>query len=140
MSLVQTVKKFVPSSIKRPFQNKYRSELGFWQARFAEDNGTFENSHYEKILLAMAEQPNSNFLSGKIVADFGCGPRGSLAWAKPAAMRIGIDVLSDMYVDEFPGLVDLHGMTYLKSTEKVIPLPSNFVDCMFTLNAIDPCR
>ncbi len=28
-------------------------------------------------------------------------------------------------------------MVYLKSTEKVIPLPSDFVDIMFTLNAID---
>ena len=31
----------------------------------------------------------------------------------------------------------LHGMIYVKSTEKVIPLPSDFVDTMFTLNAID---
>jgi SAM-dependent methyltransferase len=28
-------------------------------------------------------------------------------------------------------------MVYVKSTEKVIPLPSDFVDVLFTLNAID---
>ena len=28
-------------------------------------------------------------------------------------------------------------MIYLKSTEQTIPLPTNFVDIMFTLNAID---
>ena len=28
-------------------------------------------------------------------------------------------------------------MIYLKSTEKIIPLPSDFVDVLFTLNAID---
>ena len=28
-------------------------------------------------------------------------------------------------------------MIYLKSTEKVIPLPSDFVDIMFSLNALD---
>jgi len=28
-------------------------------------------------------------------------------------------------------------MIYLKSTEKVIPLPSEFVDIIFTVNAID---
>ena len=28
-------------------------------------------------------------------------------------------------------------MIYLKSTEKAIPLPSNFIDIMFTMNAID---
>ena len=28
-------------------------------------------------------------------------------------------------------------MVYLKCTEKVIPLPSDFVDVMFTLNALD---
>ncbi len=30
-----------------------------------------------------------------------------------------------------------HGMIYVKSTEKVIPIPSDFVDVMFTMNAID---
>jgi len=85
----------------------------------------------------MAEEPDGGFLSGKIVADFGCGPRGSLAWADSASQRIGIDVLADFYADRFKSDIISHGMIYVKSTEKVIPLPSGFVDVLFTLNAID---
>lgn len=88
-------------------------------------------------MLAMAEESNDNFLKGKIIADFGCGPRGSLVWAGSALLRIGIDVLADRYADEFTENITSHGMIYLKSTENVIPLPSDFVDIMFTLNAMD---
>jgi len=106
-------------------------------SRLKIDNGIFKNSHYKRFMLAMAQEPNDEFLKGKVVADFGCGPRGSLVWASSAFLRIGIDVLADRYADEFTENIISHGMIYLKSTEKVIPLPSNFVDVMFTLNAID---
>ena len=92
---------------------------------------------YEPIMLAIAEEENDDFLSGKIVADFGCGPRGSLSWAKSALTRIGIDVLVDRYADSFADVIKTHDMIYVKSTEKVIPIPSDFVDVMFTMNAID---
>lgn len=88
-------------------------------------------------MLAMAEEISDEFVQGKIDADFGCGLRGSLAWATLAQLRIGIDVLADRYADEFSDNIISHGMVYLKSTERVIPLPSNFVDIMFKLNAID---
>ena len=49
-----------------------------------------------------------------------------------------IDLVSAKAVrDEFKDNIISHGMIYLKSTETVIPLPSDFVDIMFTLNAID---
>lgn len=117
--------------------NKYVAELSFWKSRFKIDNGIFDNAGYSKIMLAMAEEPNDGFLRGKIVADFGCGPRGSLVWISSASLRIGIDVLADDYADKFTDNIISHGMIYLKSTEKVIPLPSEFVDVMFTLNAMD---
>jgi len=116
---------------------KHDAELNFWRSRFKIDRGKFSNSHYERLLLAMAEEPSDDFLSGKIVADFGCGPRGSLVWASSALLRIGIDVLADRYADEFTDNIVSHGTIYLKSTENVIPLPSDFVDVMFTLNAMD---
>jgi len=117
--------------------NKYQAEFGFWQSRFKLDNGIFKNAHYQRLMLGMANEPNDDFLKGKIVADFGCGPRGSLVWAKSAAVRIGIDVLADAYADVFTKNILSHNMIYLKSTEKVIPIPDNFVDVMFSLNAID---
>mgnify|MGYP001576662499 CR=1 FL=1 len=136
--------RFLPESIRLilgrilgKFTGKSGSELSFWKSRYKIDHGTFQNNHYERLMLAMAGESDDNFLKGKIVADFGCGPRGSLVWAKSAQLRIGIDVLTDRYADEFTENMISHGMIYLKSTEKVIPLPSDFVDVMFTLNAID---
>lgn len=134
----------IPEPIKvllRPiinlFKDRYASELSFWRSKFEEDNRVFKNEWYQRLMLAIAEQNDDEFLRGKIVADFGCGPRGSLVWAKSASLRIGIDVLADRYSDEFSSNIIDHGMIYLKSTEKVIPLPSDFVDVMFTLNALD---
>ena len=120
-----------------PDYQKHHAELSFWQGRFKVDNGHFQNSHYRRILMAIAGENSDQFLDGKIVADFGSGPRGSLAWATEARLRIGIDVLADRYFDEFKTDLAQHNMIYLKSTEKSIPLPSHFVDVVFTLNAID---
>lgn len=74
-------------------------------------------------------------MQGKIVADFGCGPRGSLAWTNSPAAKIGIDVLTLEYVNA--ANIRDHGMIYLTSTETDIPISDNTVDYMFTLNAFD---
>lgn len=124
-------------SIRYCGSNKYNVELAFWRSRLKIDHGTFCNTHYQKLMLAMAEEPDDSFLEGKIIADFGCGPRGSLLWAKSARLRFGIDVLADRYAKEFRDNIITHNMAYLKSTETMIPLPSNIIDVMFTLNAID---
>jgi SAM-dependent methyltransferase len=151
MSIRNVVKTITPEPVKKVFRRinswsmnsglipvtKSNSELSFWKAKYDKEGGTLKNSHYEKILLGMAGEASDEFMRGKIVADFGCGPRGSLAWAKAAQLRIGIDVLAGSYVDEIADNVTAHQMIYLKSTEKVIPLPSEFVDVLFTLNAID---
>jgi len=111
--------------------------MSFWRSRLEIDNGVFANAHYEEQMLAIAQERDQSFMKGKVVADFGCGPRGSLAWAKEASLRIGIDVLSDQYADEFGSNITSHEMIYVKSTEKVIPIPSNCVDIMITMNAMD---
>ena len=116
---------------------KHMYEHFYWKMGFKKYGEVLENDRYEPIMLAMAEEENDDFLSGKIVADFGCGPRGSLSWAKSALIRIGIDVLVDRYADSFANVMKTHDMIYVKSTEKVIPIPSDFVDVMFTMNAID---
>lgn len=144
MSIRNILITILPEPIKqilRPIRNrflkKYDAELSFWRSRLEIDKGKFKNSYYEQLMLAMAEESSHDFLKGKIVADFGCGPRGSLVWASSALLRIGIDVLADRYADEFKDNITSHGMIYLKSTENVIPLPSDFVDIVVSLNAID---
>jgi SAM-dependent methyltransferase len=117
-----------------PTKAKHMAELHYWQTRWEKEGGMFENSFYEHLMLEMASETDASFLDGKIVADFGCGPRGSLCWAKNARLRIGIDVLSGKY-SRFN--IASHNMCYVCSTEKQIPLPSDYVDVLFTLNALD---
>jgi len=138
------IKVALPESLKnvlRPIKycctNKYSAELAFWRSRLKIDHGIFCNNNYQKLMLAIAEEPDDSFLEGKIIADFGCGPRGSLLWAKSAKLRFGIDVLAERYAEEFRDNIITHNMVYLKSTETTIPLPSKIINVMFTLNAID---
>jgi len=144
MAMLDRVRQLLPVPVRnvlRPIYNlvvgKHNAELDFWRSRHAIDGGRFRNDHYERILRAMAGEATSEFVAGKVIADFGCGPRGSLAWAAAASFRIGIDVLAPRYADEFTNSILSHGMVYVTSTEKTIPIPSDFVDVMFTLNAID---
>jgi len=144
MEIINELKTSIPEPVKtilRSVRNilmkKYSSELAFWKGRYKAEKGVFKNSQYRRLMLAMAQEHNDEFLRGKIVADFGCGPKVSLVWARSASLRIGIDVLADLYSDEFTENIISHGMIYLKCSEKVIPLPSEFVDVMFTLNAMD---
>lgn len=116
---------------------KYDGELGYWKDVFLTEGGKFGNSHYKKIMLGIAEQEDDEFLNGKIVADFGCGPRGSLQWTDKPLVKIGVDVLAKDYMDSFGEELAGHNMIYVTSSEKRIPLPTGFVDCIFTINSLD---
>jgi ubiquinone/menaquinone biosynthesis C-methylase UbiE len=142
-TLYERVRARVPKPVKRvlspflrPFVGKYRSELNYWRNRHRTEEGKFENHWYAKTMLAMAGEENPTFLKGKVVADFGCGPRGSLAWV-PEATKIGIDVLSTAYSEEFPDDLRCHGMIYVTSTEQLIPMPDGIVDVMYSMNSLD---
>lgn len=119
------------------YTDKYCGELGYWKQQYVMEKGIFQNEHYRKIMLGIAQENSDEFLSGKIVADFGCGPRGSLAWTKVPAIKIGIDVLADKYFEEFGECLATHNTIYVKSTEKKISLPTNYVDYLYTINSLD---
>lgn len=122
-----------PRKIRKSW-NKSRAELKYWKMKISEEE-ILKNSHYKNIFLCMAEREDDSFMQGKVVADFGCGPRGSLAWTNSPAAKIGIDVLALEYVNATT--IRNHGMIYLTSTEADIPISDNVVDYMFTLNAFD---
>lgn len=115
-------------------QQKYYREMRFWRSQFEQDAGRIASAHLKRMMLAMAEQSDDSFLQNKIVADFGCGPLDSLWWADSARIRLGIDVLADAYSE-----LDIatHQTCYVCSTEKRIPLPSNYVDVLYSVNALD---
>lgn len=121
-------------------EEKYENELNFWKNVYKDNPEGFCNapySYYKKLMLKIAEEENDEFWRGKVVADFGCGPRGSLAWTDTPHIKIGIDVLSEKYLKEFGNEMISHDMIYVTSTEERIPIPDNFVDYLITMNSLD---
>lgn len=116
---------------------KYIFELAFWEERYQKENNSFANHFYKKRMLDIAEEENDLFWSDKVVADFGCGPRGSLAWTNTPAVKLGIDVLAEQYLYKFGDELIKHQMVYVCSSENKIPVPSNFVDYLCTINSLD---
>ena len=112
---------------------KARAELRYWTERFINEDQKLRNGWYEQLMLNISGMQHSD-LEGKIVADFGSGPRGSLEWCDHCGKRICIDVLASEYMQV--GIGD-HKAVYVQSTESYIPLPSNYVDILFTVNSLD---
>jgi ubiquinone/menaquinone biosynthesis C-methylase UbiE len=115
---------------------KHDSELGYWLGRFEAENQRFHNGWYRDLMVGVAGAEDESDFEGKIVADFGCGPRGSLAWCKGASMRFGIDVLADIYAEHFENALREHETIYVRSTESYIPMPSDSVDVLITINSL----
>ncbi|MFH2008009.1 MAG: class I SAM-dependent methyltransferase [bacterium] len=114
---------------------KHVAELHYWKRQESIAGGRLSNLWYEHRLLGLTEHGDAAALAGKVVADFGCGPCGSLCWAAAAKRRIGIDVLADVYRRAFD--LAAHGYEYVACDERSIPLPTDSVDVLFTLNAMD---
>ncbi|CAD7026905.1 Ubiquinone biosynthesis O-methyltransferase [Pseudorhizobium halotolerans] len=127
--------KAVYNTLFRP--EKYSGELNFWRMQYLREGGVLTNGKYETIMLQMAKPLTIDDLSGKVVCDFGCGPRGTLTWLSSRSHCVGIDVLSDRYYDTFPEVIANNNMTYIKCHEDFIPMQSEVVDVLFTMNALD---
>jgi ubiquinone/menaquinone biosynthesis C-methylase UbiE len=122
--------------VRNLFVGKTAAEMRYWQNRHRTEGGAFEVGNYREVMLAMLGESGDAFLHGKVLADFGCGPRGTLRWATGAAFRFGIDVLAQRYVESFPELAG-HDTVYVACSEQVIPMPSASVDILITMNALD---
>jgi SAM-dependent methyltransferase len=112
---------------------KYEEELTYWEERYAKEGNKLGHENYKELMLLISGK-TEEFFSDKIVADFGCGPRGSLLWMTNASIRIGIDVLVEQYMAL--GIAN-HNVAYVRSSETEIPLPTGYVDVIFTINSID---
>jgi len=123
--------------VKHLAGSKASCEIRYWQKQYRAEGNSFQNSFYSKLMLSISDESDDSFLSNKVVADFGCGPRGSLLWAKSAQLRIGIDLLSTRYLQLFPQELLKHNMVYVTSTEFHIPLPDEFCDVVYSVNSLD---
>ncbi len=114
--------------------DKCESELAYWLDCYREEK-VFHNEHYKELMLGIADATDDGFWKNRVVADFGCGPRGSLAWTNSPCIKIGIDILVPRYLKEFD--LKSHGMVYVTSSEDGIPMADESVDYLLTLNSLD---
>jgi SAM-dependent methyltransferase len=113
---------------------KQKAELIFWEQHFLAHGGAPETEYYRKFMMDMGGIEEPSFFNDLICLDIGCGPRGSLTWLANARAVIGIDPLAEQYMRL--GIAS-HHMIYLSSPAERIPLPSLYVDVIFSMNSLD---
>ena len=112
---------------------KQRCEMDYWEAVSKREHGTMSNSHYKKIYTDFFGI-DATFYDGKKFLDVGCGPRGSLEWAKTSVERVFVDPLARKY-----GLLgaDAHDMVYVQAGVEEMPFPDNSFDVIASINNLD---
>jgi SAM-dependent methyltransferase len=125
----------LPGSARRTF--KARHELRYWRdviapIRSDERRLDHERSHYEYFFTRFFGLSLADY-AGRAVLDIGCGPMGSLSWAK-GAYRVGLDPL----VGQYRSLLDAdHEMIYCEASAESIPFPDKTFDIVSTFNNLD---
>jgi FkbM family methyltransferase len=114
---------------------KAQQELRFWKSWVAAhpDPGS-ETEYYRKFMMAMGDIENPSVFDDKICLDVGCGPMGSMTWLTNARAAIGLDPLVESY-RQFG--IERHRMLYLGARAEQIPLPTHYVDVVFSMNSLD---
>jgi ubiquinone/menaquinone biosynthesis C-methylase UbiE len=112
--------------------SKGESEFSYWSERHAKE-GTLSNDHFEKYYTTHFGLTHADY-EGRRVLDIGCGPRGSLEWAKMAKERVGLDPLADTYKKLG---TDKHQMKYVASGSETIPFEDGHFDIVCSFNSID---
>lgn len=107
-----------------------------WQEKYDRHSGTLEHltDNYRATMMGAGDITDPSFFDGKIVVDIGSGPACTLCWIPNAKARIGVDPLADRFMEL--GIAS-HDMLYLNAPGERIPLPSGYVDVVFSINALD---
>ena len=104
----------------------------FWKFKKIKEK-RLTNHHYEYFFTKYFGFSLQDY-QNKTVLDIGCGPRGSLEWAKIASERIGLDTLADKYV-KMEG--KYHEMKYVQGGAEKIPFSENYFDFISSFNSLD---
>jgi len=118
--------------LRRADRRKREGELAYWRERKAAE-GQLGNAHYEMLFTKLVGLDPA-FYRGKSVLDIGCGPRGSLVWAREAARRVGLDPLADDY--RALGTGD-HPMEYVCAASEEMPFADGEFDVVTSINSLD---
>ena len=121
-------------AVRRARWSKEDHELDYWRRRRDFEKGHLSDSLMDRYF-TLAFKVDPSFFAGKRILDVGCGPRGSLNWARMAAERVGLDPLADEYVREFGA--DAHPMRYVTARAERMPFDDESFDVVTTLNSLD---
>jgi ubiquinone/menaquinone biosynthesis C-methylase UbiE len=125
---------FVARTLSGSAQTRLKEwkEFRYWRKKQAQEID-LTNTHYawfytECFGLGLADY------SGHKLLDVGCGPRGSLEWARTAAEAVGVDPLADRYRtlqkrDQ--------RMSYVNAYAEAMPFANSHFDDVFCFNALD---
>ena len=116
----------------RAARRKRKAELAYWKER-RDAEGELGNAHYEMLFTDLFGL-EVGFYRGKRLLDVGCGPRGSLVWAREASRRVGLDPLANDY--RALG-TDRHGMEYVATRAEEMPFEDGAFDVVGSLNSLD---
>ena len=111
---------------------KRAEEFRYWNERKAAE-GTLHNCWYQYFYTEHFGL-NLGDYAGIRVLDIGCGPRGSLDWARDAAERVGLDPLADDYRRLRP---DGYLMEMVASGSEDIPYDDGHFDIVCSFNSLD---
>jgi ubiquinone/menaquinone biosynthesis C-methylase UbiE len=114
--------------------DKRRAELSFWCDWLERHGMGARSDYYRQFMMDMGDVRDDGLFTGKVCLDIGCGPMGSLTWLDKAKAAIGLDPLVEDYL-QFG--ISEHAMLYLKGRAEDIPLPSRYVDVVFSMNSLD---
>jgi len=120
--------------MKKKFVTRLKefSEWLFWKYKHLKER-ELSNKHYRFFYTDYFGLGEKDF-ENKRIMDIGCGPRGSLEWAKNAERRIGLDPLAEKYKK----LNDQnHEMEYVKAYAENIPFEDDYFDFITSFNSLD---
>ena len=134
--LVNSALSVLPAQARKRFKEYH--ELRYWRgvtAPIARDRAKLEHerAHYEYFFTTFFGLSAEDY-AGEAVLDIGCGPCGSLEWAKGARQRVGLDPLADKYRELAE---DNQAMTYCSAPSEAIPFADGHFDVVTTFNSLD---
>lgn len=105
----------------------------FWVMKKASEGKVMSNHHYEYFFTEYFGLTREDYNSVSVL-DIGCGPRGSLEWAKMTEQRIGMDTLAKKYL-KLGGAK--HEMKYIEAPAESMPFEDHYFDVVSSFNSLD---
>jgi ubiquinone/menaquinone biosynthesis C-methylase UbiE len=136
MQLYDRVARTVRHRVFNKYEPKEDAELSYWIRADQTKGKHRDNAYFERLFTEMFGLSRGDF-TGKSILDIGCGPCGSLEWAKDASRRVGLDPLAKKYQELDIAGSSSHQMEYLASPVESMPFDDASFDVVSSLNSLD---